>query len=360
MEIRRHSTEHLDITTLRRGELREHYVTAHTEPGDNVSVFRDFPPEDVSVVSQLVFGGVGFHDEAVALMGDVDWPITWVHGDGCSGESLAGTQAFGVSGVEVRPVVLRGQVVGRLWEDEDGRYLHLGGVLPEDVGRGRPEQARSLLESLEAALGEAGMDFSNVVRTWLYIERILEWYGDFNKVRNTFFEERGIFEGLVPASTGIGAANPAGAAVVGAALAIEPRGGRVKAASVPSPLQRPAMDYRSAFSRAVEVSAPGRRYLYVSGTASIDAEGRTVHEGDVDAQIDRTMRVVGAILESRGMDWSDTTRMVAYFKDFAYEPRYHAWMKAHEMPVLPVSRAHAAVCRPDLLFEIELDALAVG
>ena len=36
----------------------------------------------------------------------------------------------------------------------------------------------------------AGMSFGNVMRTWFYLDRILEWYHEFNHVRTAFFRER--------------------------------------------------------------------------------------------------------------------------------------------------------------------------
>ena len=43
--------------------------------------------------------------------------------------------------------------------------------------------------------------------------RILDWYGDFNRTRDAFFSSRGIFDGLVPASTGMAGSNPQGTAL---------------------------------------------------------------------------------------------------------------------------------------------------
>lgn len=47
------------------------------------------------------------------------------------------------------------------------------------------------------------MDFSHVIRTWFYNNRLLDWYEEFNRARDTFFESRGVFDRLVPASTGL-------------------------------------------------------------------------------------------------------------------------------------------------------------
>jgi enamine deaminase RidA (YjgF/YER057c/UK114 family) len=203
------------------------------------------------------------------------------------------------------------------------------------------------------------MDFSHVVRTWLYLDRILEWYDDFNAVRTRFYKERGVFERLVPASTGIGAPNAAGTAVVAELLAIQPKDPRVRILSVPSPLQCPAPKYGSSFSRAVEVAMPDHRRLLVSGTAGIDPQGRTAHPGDVEAQADLTMRVIHAILESRGMGWSDVCRAVAYVKHTKDAPVLGRYCAAHGIAPLPLVVTKAEICREDLLFEVEVDALRV-
>ena len=132
---------------------------------------------------------------------------------------------------------------------------------------------------MEAALRLAGMDFSHVVRTWLFLDEILAWYRELNQARDAFFTSRGVYDGLVPASTGIGARNPAGTAVVAELLAVQPKSSRVRIRSVPSPLQCPALQYHSSFSRAVEVAQPDHRRLFISGTASIGPDGRSAHAG---------------------------------------------------------------------------------
>ena len=52
-----------------------------------------------------------------------------------------------------------------------------------------------------------------------YLNDLLEWYDEFNDVRTQFFTERGTFDKMVPASTGIGAGSAAGEAMVSALLA---------------------------------------------------------------------------------------------------------------------------------------------
>ena len=356
MRVSRSFSDTSEAVTLSRPGVDERYVSSRTTGGDNLAVFKDFEPGNASVLSQFVFGGCRFHDQAVSLMGDGLWPVTWIHGDGCSGESVSGMQAVTVAGPDVKGVTLDGAHVGCWFEDEDAAYCYLGGILPSDRNRGRTDQAEDVFLRLEKALATVGMEYTDVVRTWLFLEQLLDWYGEFNEVRTAFYEERGVFDRLVPASTGIGAANPGDAALIAGAIAIKPKHDRVKAFAVPSPLQCPATSYRSSFSRAAEVEMPDRRYLYISGTASINADGTSAHLGDVDKQIDLTMRVATALLESRGMGWGDVVRAIAYFKDMRDGPRFADYCRAEGLPTFPVALAHAAVCRDDLLFEIEADA----
>ena len=182
---------------------------------------------------------------------------------------------------------------------------------------------------------------------------------DFNAVRNKFFREINAYNGVLPASTGIGAGNPAETALIADLFAIKPKTDKIRIAAVPSPLQCPALDYKSSFSRAVEVTLPDHRRLYVSGTASIESGGKTAHAGDVEKQIALTMEVVKAILESRRMDFSDVSRAVGYFKDIKNAPLFAEYCRQNNLPPLPIATAHADICRDNLLYEVEVDAVTI-
>jgi enamine deaminase RidA (YjgF/YER057c/UK114 family) len=210
---------------------------------------------------------------------------------------------------------------------------------------------------MESALGLVGMDFSNVFRTWFYLDDILEWYDQFNAVRNQFFKEHSVYDGLVPASTGVGGSNSSGTAVVADLLAIQPKLPTVRLQAVPSPLQCPALQYGSSFSRAVQLELPKQRRLYVSGTASIAPDGQTCHVGDVRRQVGLTMDVVAAILNSRQLGWEDVTRVIGYFKHTEDAPEFNRYCRERRLPEMPVIIAKNDICRDDLLFEIEADAV---
>ena len=251
------------------------------------------------------------------------------------------------------------RLIGTLFENADATALFFEEIVPSDLTASHEDQTTSIFETIDRVLKAEGMEFGHLVRTWFYLDKILDWYDRFNAARTPFLKEHGAFEGLMPASTGIGIANRFDAAVVAGAMAIQCKGATV--VEVASPMQCSAVEYKSSFSRAVEVTrVNGRRELYISGTASIEPGGKTAYVGDTESQIELTMQVVNAILQSRGMNWNHCTRAIAYIKDPKDTPLFAQYLCENKLEALPLTWMHADVCRDDLLFEIELDAIAPG
>jgi enamine deaminase RidA (YjgF/YER057c/UK114 family) len=97
--------------------------------------------------------------------------------------------------------------------------------------------------------------------------------------------------------------------------------------------------------------------LHVSGTASVDEAGRTAHVGDFEAQADRMLVNVAALLEGQGATFGDVVSAITYLKHPADAGRLRE--KFHEAGYegFPNVLVAAQVCRPELLCETE--ALAV-
>jgi enamine deaminase RidA (YjgF/YER057c/UK114 family) len=271
---------------------------------------------------------------------------------------LSGLHVLAVADAPVETLRLDGRPIGRTFSDKWARHLLLGDVRSKDGALPKPAQAGQVFDHLEGALRLARLSMANVARTWFFLDDILSWYGPFNVVRTEFYQQRKVFDGLVPASTGVSGRSPAGVAVTAGAWAVEPLDGAFSLREVASPKQCPAPCYGSSFSRAVELGTPELRRVLVSGTASIEPGGRSIG-GDVETQIDLTMEVVRAILVSREMDFPDASRVTAYFKrpqDLGIFDRWRARFGLQEWPVVCTQ---ADICRDELLFELELDALAV-
>ena len=245
----------------------------------------------------------------------------------------------------------------RAFSDASADFLWVWGIVPPDLGKSREEQTTELLEEMERTLESHGMSFANVVRTWFYNDDINGWYATFNAARTRFFESRKVFETFLPASTGIGHANPFGAALVSGFFAMRPRDPSAGEEIGKSPLQTDAMTYRSSFSRAAETQSASGRRLFVSGTASILPNSCEVaFPGDYDRQVACALRAVLAIVESRGMSIGDISRAIAYVKDSESLAAWRRWLREKGLPEDFATILPAEVCRPEWLFEIELDA----
>ncbi len=345
----------MEIATLRLPTHSEHYITVQSGGDPNFLLRSIAQKQSAVILSQFVFAGNQLYSELISK--GSEWPVVWLQGDACTDGVFYSTQAVALSGIVPLPVRSGGRDIGFIYEDDYARYCRLRGLLPADLTASRSGQARSAFESAAAILAQNGFRFTDTVRTWIYLDHLLEWYDDFNAVRTAFFNETGIFEHIVPASTGIGAGNPFGAAITMDVFAVQPKSHEFTVQTVASPLQNPALDYRSSFSRAVELRSPTHRTLLISGTASIAPDGKTVHQDDPEKQIRFTMDAVNAILESRGMNWNDLVRGIAYFKDMAYAPVYKR--VAFNIPRFPLAVSHADICRHDLFFEIEVDAVQI-
>ena len=315
-------------------------------------------PVGAKPVSAEVFGSadeIAAWEEALRSCG-LSTPLTRVLS---SARGQGGIQIAAATGRPAKDVAVGGRVVGFLVEGERAKHLFLGGIEPADLTASRKEQAEEVFSMLERGLAAAGMTFSDVARTWFYNDRILEWYAAFNSVRTACFMRHGITR--MPASTGIGAPNPARVALVAKARAVQAiRPGAITIEPARSPLQCDAFKYGSAFSRAMMVRDGVSRSLYVSGTASIDPNGKSAHHGDPAAQIRLTMDVVEAIVAQAGMQMQDISRAIAYFRNLADVRLWEDYLARSGLLAMPFIALGCDVCRDDLLFEVEVDVCQAG
>jgi enamine deaminase RidA (YjgF/YER057c/UK114 family) len=137
-----------------------------------------------------------------------------------------------------------------------------------------------------------------------------------------------------------------------------------KAVSAPSTLNE-AYDYPkpSSFSRALRLDIKGVTILLISGTASVDENGNTVHAGDFRAQCWRTYQNITGLLEAERATWKDIVRTTCYLRDIerdyeAFNEIRAQFFKEQGLNPLPASTGiQAILCRPDLLVEIEAIAI---
>ena len=299
---------------------------------------------------------------------DPELPCTYIAGRreedlGLSGVQLWGVVPTGDALLRVRTVHGQGGVLGRLLESPEGRMLHLASVRGVSADGSLPgtavAQAEQMLRNAEHCLVEHGFSFQQVVRTWIHLTRLLDWYGEFNRVRTLFLRERGITGrpggAPFPASTGIqGCCGPE--ECVMDLLAVDGGGFQTRAIQASSRQQQP-IAYGSSFSRGLLLAGAGEQVVFVSGTASIAASGETLHCGQREAQILETLLGVASLLEDQGASLRDLAHATLFCKDQETLAHFDRLTRQLGLPQLPVIPVLADVCRPELLVEIE--AMAV-
>lgn len=312
------------------------------------------------LVSLELFGGDWLNapsEEFIASFG-YEFPVNRILPlDENSKPVLGGAHVIAVKGADVEVVrSSEGDIAAKYSDGEGTEYFRTFGITTDSFPADEYSHTYENISRLERILRAGGYAYTDIVRTWFYNDDILSWYEPFNKARTCFYKERGIFESLLPASTGIGAPNPKHVRIESGAFVIKPRNSSVKAYEIESPLQCGAPEYGSSFSRAVEIDTPSGKRILVSGTASIAPGGETLYQDDISAQVDLTMRVISAMLEARGLSLKDTVRSVSYCLRPEYYEVFKKWLADNGLVDMPHIPSYSIVCRGDLLFEVELEA----
>jgi 2-iminobutanoate/2-iminopropanoate deaminase len=119
----------------------------------------------------------------------------------------------------------------------------------------------------------------------------------------------------------------------------------------------------SSFSRALRLDLGGYKVLLVSGTASVNEEGKAEHIGDFKAQLWRTYRNITTLLAAEDMSWHDVVRTTNYLRDIERDyaefnkirTSFFQWMNLDPLPAS--TGIQARLCWETLLVEIEVYAI---
>jgi enamine deaminase RidA (YjgF/YER057c/UK114 family) len=269
---------------------------------------------------------------------------------------VSGINVHAIAGCD-RPEILSidGRRCGRLLANGSEKFL-IGCNLQGSHSGSAPDQATGMLARAEELLGKVGGTLHDVTRTWMWLGDILDWYDEFNRVRNELFAARGLLRrgGIcdLPASTGIGI-GPMGLGQCTMDFCAGIGGERPKFLLGASN-QNPASDYGSAFSRAVSARTPAGLTVYASGTASIDHAGKTTHIGKAEPQIDETLENLYQVIRDGGARPEEIVQAIVYPKTPEVERIFREKYSDLKMPMII---AISDVCRDNLLFEVEATAM---
>ncbi len=225
--------------------------------------------------------------------------------------------------------------------------------------RGSGPQMREEFEAAERLLRrEGGSVAENLQRTWIYCRDIDNNYAALVAARRELFRQYGLTESThYIASTGIeGMPDPFDRLVRMDSFALF--GHRPEQIEYLQALDHlsPTHVYGVTFERGTRIVYGDRSHYYISGTASIDREGKIVHPGDVFRQTGRLIENVEALLQSRGGTLSDLRQAVVYLRDPADRDAVESVLAERIPPEVARITVKGSVCRPGWL--VEMDAIA--
>jgi enamine deaminase RidA (YjgF/YER057c/UK114 family) len=327
--------------------------------------------QGLQILHERVYGKLDFYERFVEIRGEClnleNEPFSYVEGQPCRGSGLAGIQvhaAKAAANEDIWTVCYDNRPCGRSWKRQGTTYVYLAGITGSKPAGCRYEQTMDMFEKIDRILASQNLRFGHVVRTWIYLEDILDWYDKFNSIRTNTLMELGLIPDRIddseidtiylPASTGISGKNPDRLPSLCDVLAIA---GDLQATILPGVSQRSAFRYGSAFSRGVYVEEKEYCQIFVSGTAAIDDRGNSLFPENVEAQITRTVESVEALIGEKGASLNDICCATVFLKRPEDLAVFKKVAKRFDLKHLPAVYVTADICRRELLFE--MDALAV-
>ena len=198
----------------------------------------------------------------------------------------------------------------------------------------------------------------NVVRTWLYVQGIDQNYQGMVTARRELFERQGLTNAThFIASTGIeGRPFDHRRLVMLDAYAIAGLDSRQVRHLTATDHLGPTSEYGVTFERGTRIDHGDRGHVFISGTASIDHKGLTLHVGDLEGQTRRAFANVEALLRDAGARSPDVAQMLVYLRDPADRPFVARYLQQFYRDT-PALILRAPVCRPSWLIEVECIAI---
>lgn len=251
------------------------------------------------------------------------------------------------------------QTTAKLVEIAGCRHLYIADIKglsndPDAPGTFR-EQSDRMLSACTSLLAQHGATFPQVLRTWCYLVDIDNTYAEFNLSRNAFFTRHNVTR--CPASTGIEARLWPLQALCGMDLyaLLNPECATVEIMHTPT--LNEAWAYGSSFARGMKVDLPDKTVLYISGTASIDEYGVTVHVGNTRRQLERMLLNIQELLKAQGASFQDLTQAATFLKRGESLELCEMVFEEWGLRNVPNTLVEAGVCRPELLCEMEAIAI---
>ena len=232
-------------------------------------------------------------------------------------------------------------------------HLHAGNVFGS--GNSVETEAFDMFRVAEDLLREAGLTFRDVIRTWIHLRDIDRDYAALNQARRDFFASRGIERR--PASTGVQGIPFASRHNFSLSLYAVKSPRPLDVPLMSTPTLNEAWTYGADFSRGLRLVDGNFTKLILSGTASLDEYGKSVHDGDLPRQVERMLRNIETLLEEQGADFGDVVSAITYVKYPTDAPLVREILQSCGFVGFPLAVVESPLCRPELLCETEAVAV---
>jgi enamine deaminase RidA (YjgF/YER057c/UK114 family) len=331
--------------------------------------------DNLLIVHERIFGSLAVMEEVLKIRREIfasaditeSGPVSYLEGTPPWGEGIAGIniQAINPDKTDngITTIYNAGLPTGKTWSWDGDKYLILQNMTGNhDTSPGI--QTADAIQTTLRLLEDNEMNFKNVSRTWFYLADILEWYDEFNLVRNNLYKKFAMMPSpehrdlLLPASTGIDCHNSENNALMLNLLAIDTKAETpLKITQLSNQGQQDAFCYGSAFSRGAIIANKKDTWIQLSGTASIDETGATVHLYDIEKQINCTLDKISTLLAQENTSIKDLCAISVFVQKAEYITIYHKIIKERGLENIPAVCMVADVCRGDLLFEIDAEGV---
>lgn len=261
---------------------------------------------------------------------------------------IEGPDTLAKQRLSARHVLVRKNGLRHLWSTRLCGGAH-------DLSIDAAGQTRNIFNDLIGTLASQGGRLADhCVRTWIYMKGVDVFYKDMVDSRRVLFDRHGLTrDTFYIASTGIegACAHQFDVVSMDAYSNLDLAPGQRSFLNDFSRLC-PTKDYNVTFERGTRIAYSDRVHHFISGTASIDAEGEVLHIGNVLKQLARAVENVDALLRSGKAGFEDMQHLIVYLRDPADFESVDAYFRDRH-PDLPVMIVQGAVCRPEWLVEIE-------
>lgn len=335
---------------------------------------------EIQVIYEKAFGTLEFKSSIMKLRKSLiktfnldTAPFSYIEGAPTSGSPISSITIFGIASkgdIRLKRIKsIKGisrQTIGTSFVLSGSRYIYLLGLTCRDkVLTGSISEYRSLFDDILNYIDNSGFSASDIIRTWLYLDKMDDNYSNLNTARREFFERNNInyssTSNDLPSSTCIGGRFSKDSTLAVDVFCIDKSILHPAITRMYNQLQNEAegkaYQFKSTFARATSIDYKTHCEIQISGTASIDTTGETVFVGDPYNQIKKTLQNVKSLLDQKNMSFDDLCISTCFFKRPEYYSLFEEVLEELGIGNFTNTFVAADVCRSNLLFE--LDGVAV-